>query len=389
MAERAPSRRPPALLRALARCALPLPLLALGLAPAAFGQESSGRGSVGDILAASPCAGRGVAPGTTLLYGVLRDAASGVPLPGGTAVLSRTGTAGDPEAAGGGGEGRSHRLEVSSDDRGIFWFCEAPTTDSVTLHASALGASGPRSTLRLTEGRLHRQDLEVRLGGGTGSVSGRLLDAGTGAPVDAAVVGLEGAERGTLTDSRGRFRISEVPAGVRGLAVEHVAYGEQTVTVEIQSQRTARVEVRLSPSPIALEPIAVTLEQRDRWLEDAGFYHRASRGLGQFVTPEEIEERHLRSFHQILENVQGLDVRPVCRGSHCFFYVGSTTGAGCVPTFYVDGRKVWRPRVMDLDAITSAHDVAAVEVYRGISQTPAEFYGMCGSVVIWTKRGGR
>lgn len=377
MTERAPPRPRQALLRALA-CAL-----ALLVVPApAPGQETAA-----DILASSPCAGRGSAPGTTLLYGVLRDAGSGVPLPGGKAILAwprsyEPDERGDPET-------RPGRLEVTSDDRGLFWFCEAPARDSLTLHAVALGETGPRRGLRLEEGRLHRQDLEVFLHARTGAVAGQLVDAGTEEPIEAATVRREGAESGALTDSRGRFRLTALPVGVQDLAVRHVAYGEQTVTVEVQAQRTARVEVRIAPSPIALEPIAVTLEQRDRWLEDTGFYQRASRGLGQFVTPEEIDQKHLRNFHQILENVQGLDMRPVCRGSHCFFYVGSSTSAGCVPTFYVDGRKVWRPRIMDLDAVTSAHDVAAVEVYRGISQTPAEFYGQCGSVVIWTKRASR
>ncbi len=66
----------------------------------------------------------------------------------------------------------------------------------------------------------------------------------------------------------------------------------------------------------------------------------------------------------------------------------TTTRTACTPTFYVDGRKMnLQTREVDLDAIASTQDLAAVEVYRGISQTPPEFYGLCGSIVIWTRRG--
>ena len=71
--------------------------------------------------------------------------------------------------------------------------------------------------------------------------------------------------------------------------------------------------------------------------------------------------------------------------------MAGSTQVGCIPVFYIDGQRISQltnPNgTIDLDMLVFGQDLAAVEVYRGIAQTPAQFYGRCGSVVIWTRRG--
>ncbi len=68
---------------------------------------------------------------------------------------------------------------------------------------------------------------------------------------------------------------------------------------------------------------------------------------------------------------------------------------GCVnANIYVDGMRVVRDNQAfreSIDNFVSPSEIAAMEVYRGPSEVPAEFGGSvggCGAIVIWT-RGGR
>jgi hypothetical protein len=168
-----------------------------------------------------------------------------------------------------------------------------------------------------------------------------------------------------------------------------VAYGEPNVEVTVSPGSTTHLEIRLAPVAIEMEPIAVTIAVRPQWLEGNGFYNRQESGLGQFVTPDDIEIQRSRRFSEILRNLPGVQLRRVCN-PHCVQIVSmtTTTRTRCWPTFYVDGRKMaFQTAEVDLDGIASTQDLAAVEVYRGISQTPPQFFGLCGSIVIWTRRG--
>jgi len=159
------------------------------------------------------------------------------------------------------------------------------------------------------------------------------------------------------------------------------------------------VEATLAPEPIALAPIAVRISTRPQWLETTGFYDRKERSLGQFVTPDDIARRSYARFSEVLRDVQGVDMTTVCT-PRCIQRVSmtSTTLPGCIPTFYVDGRRILvrpaptrqrnqPPGLLDLGAIATGSDLEAVEVYRSLAEMPAEFFGRCGSIVIWTKRG--
>lgn len=327
------------------------------------------------LLQSAPCSDVESVDGS-LVFGLLHEADSGIPLPGGRVVMSWAG-----------GGTANQRLEAAADVDGSYWFCDAPQGVEVTIRGTALGRSGPLERLRLSSGDRRRLDVGVFLTApAQGALAGRLVDAGDGSPIEGAAVTLPDMGIDAVTGRDGGFRLADIPAGSHSAEVRHVGYGEQEVSLEAAAHQTTFVEVRVSPVPIALEPMTVLVEVRPQWLEEAGFYERRDRGLGQFITPDDLERQHLKSFSQIIENVHGLRLVRVCT-PHCFYRVATTTSAGpCAPQFYVDGKKVWMPLLTDLNAIASAHDVAAVEVYRGASQIPAQFFGRCGSVVVWTWR---
>ncbi|MGH7540587.1 MAG: carboxypeptidase regulatory-like domain-containing protein [Gemmatimonadota bacterium] len=317
----------------------------------------------------------------SLVFGYVLDARTGTPLPGSVVHLSWKSLHGVADTT------LNHAQAETVD--GAYIFCDVPQRTQLTAWADALGRSGGRTGLWFTGGESERHDFVLSLAPAVGGLAGRLVDQQTGAPIEAAHIEVAAVDADALTDAGGRFRFTHMPGGTFEAAVRHVAYGRSTLSFVVEPGRTTHLEIRLSPEPIAVDPIEVTIDMRPQWLEQQGFYERAGRGFGEFVTPEAIRQNPWRRFSEVLRGVPGVHISNVCRPQCSQVIQMSTTGSACTPTFYVDGHKMTtvRERVVDLDALAPSGDLQAVEVYRGISQTPPQFYGLCGSIVIWTKRG--
>jgi hypothetical protein len=317
----------------------------------------------------------------SVLYGFVVDGQTATPLPGSKVRLSWFTVSGVSDST-------VHEAEADAAE-GAYIFCDVPQRTRLMAQADALGQLGQPAEFWFEGGELERRDLPLAFARARGGLAGRVVDATTGDPIRDAMIDIPNAEAQLLSDADGNFRLDDVVAGSFEATVHHVAYGDPTFQVNIQDRRTAFVELRLTPAPVAVEPIEVTIAYRPQWLETTGFYDRVASHLGEFVTPEEMETHRWRRFSEVLRNVPGVEITQVCT-PHCsqILRMSTTTQSRCIPTFYVDGRRMlFRERVIDLDAIAPGGDVEALEVYRGIAQTPPQFYGRCGSVVIWTRRG--
>lgn len=89
------------------------------------------------------------------------------------------------------------------------------------------------------------------------TVLGRLLDAGTAAPIAGATVELLGTTNSAVTDEEGGFRLAGVIPSVYDLQVRHLAYGTQTRELDVPPDLDMAVELRLSPRALELEAIDV------------------------------------------------------------------------------------------------------------------------------------
>ena len=140
----------------------------------------------------------------------------------------------------------------------------------------------------------------------------------------------------------------------------------------------------MAPEPVVLAPLGV--EVRASWLVDTGFYYRRSKDFGYFLTPERLRRRNVPSVLGVLKTVPGVRVGRLCQpgGRLCRQGVLMSRASGtCRTTYYMDGTEMTgnvAPRDINVQ------DLAAIEVYRGISETPPQFYGRCGSVVMWSRR---
>ncbi len=87
-----------------------------------------------------------------------------------------------------------------------------------------------------------------------GTISGRVIDATTNAPIPSAQVQLVGTARGGVTAEDGRFRIPSVRPGVYQVRVLRIGYQAGTQSVTVGNTQEITLEYSLTP-------VAVTLDQ--------------------------------------------------------------------------------------------------------------------------------
>jgi hypothetical protein len=216
-----------------------------------------------------------------------------------------------------------------------------------------------------------------------------------GPTVSAAFLRLEGPDQRTgVTDAAGVYRFERLPAGTYTLQAEHLGYGAVEVEVEVAGDdRTTRILVEMHREPIALEGIEVEVEgRRPTWGPLERVYERVEwqqrLGLGSFITREEIENRVAMRIEDLIRGrMAGVRVGPRGGISMTRSATYRSSDVSCRVQIYLDGVNVTGRG--GFEGI-SPNEVELIEVYRGLSQTPAEFGGYearCGVVAVWTRRG--
>lgn len=230
----------------------------------------------------------------------------------------------------------------------------------------------------------------VTTGANLSTLTGIVREGSSGQPVTAAVVVLRriaggpGKRLTTRTDDDGQFRFQGIPSGRYSLDTHHIGYGDRTDTLNVGVKVVMQLEVPVSTKAVELPPMEVTVRQG--WLAKTGFYNRKEAGFGKFLTPKDLAKRNAPRMTQVLRQVPGIEVFKLCGLLSCnqmIRFRQTNDFRRCEVTYFMDGREMHGS--VSVDNI-SPQDVAAVEVYRNISETPAEFYGRCGSIVIWSKR---
>ena len=134
-----------------------------------------------------------------------------------------------------------------------------------------------------------------------GAVAGRVLEAGSGAPLEMAAVELPELGVRAWTDGSGRFRFRGVEPGTWRVRVSRAGYADAAAEARLRDAEEAWVEVALTPAALALAPVRVVAEA-DPLAE------------GTTLAPGEIERSGARSAAELVERVPGVVVRATSPG---------------------------------------------------------------------------
>jgi hypothetical protein len=263
----------------------------------------------------------------------------------------------------------------------------------------------------------------VALGSASGAeaqtvVIGRVVDDVTEQAIAGARVKLlreSGALiRTTITNTDGFFRFELSNGGRHRLSADRIGYQEAVSPVfAVEGRHETSVEIRLATDAILLAPLEIVARrsaQENPTL--SGFYYRMERGLGYFISREDIARRGASHVADLLVAAPGVRVQRARRGGGWTVYMGRAMPAtgGCPTQVFIDGMLMNRrlasvtrdaggnPTSVDfvedvdfsIDELVSPTIIEGIEVYTGISGVPPEFLNAdsrCGVVVIWTRRG--
>ncbi|MFQ5703653.1 MAG: carboxypeptidase regulatory-like domain-containing protein [Gemmatimonadales bacterium] len=232
------------------------------------------------------------------------------------------------------------------------------------------------------------------------TIQGVVIDELSGRAVPSVAVLLfdtDGKLRaGRVSDSTGAYTITAPLPGKYSVRVERDGYAAlSTPPIELAASDNIELELRLSRKATELDPVTVTGKaERPAPGPLADFYRRKERGIGAFVTREDIEARGVPDFTDVLRNV-GHHVRIVSMPagvSQVFTVRFSGTGGAqeiCPPVVYYDGFKLGSIDEINPDQFFITSDIEGIEAYARLS-VPPEFQDRdsgCGVVVVWSKRG--
>ena len=104
-----------------------------------------------------------------------------------------------------------------------------------------------------------------------GTITGRVTEQGSGAPLSAAQVFVVGTTRGSVTGENGSYRILGVPAGTVQLRVRRLGYEPATQTVTVAPGATATADFTIGRAAATqLEQVVVTATGESQRLREQG-----------------------------------------------------------------------------------------------------------------------
>jgi TonB-dependent starch-binding outer membrane protein SusC len=230
----------------------------------------------------------------------------------------------------------------------------------------------------------------------TGTITGMVITQ-TGEPVSGAQVVIVGTQRGTLTNARGAFILTAVPAGEQQVRIVSLGYRTETQTVNVPADGTVSVEFRLAVSAIALDAVVVTGQATGA----------ARRELGTSVAAIDAQALELAPINNVSNLLQarapGVNILPgggkSGQGTRIVLRGASSVSQANEPLIYVDGVRMDRSATLGVETTTAGvswnglddlnpADIERVEIVRGASA--ATIYGTeaaAGVIQIFTRRG--
>ena len=236
----------------------------------------------------------------------------------------------------------------------------------------------------------------------TGTITGRVVDSTTSAPLSNAIVSVEGTARRALSRDDGTFTVVDVPAGAQRVRVRRIGYAEVAQQVSVSSGGASNVEFRLAPQAAALGEIVVTgygTQRREAISGSVSTIDAEAANVGVIANANQMLQGRVAGVHMTTNNGEpGAGAQIRVRG-------GTSISASNAPLYVVDGVPLQdadvvarAPSVGGIDAALSRsplntinpNDIESITVLKDASATA--IYGSRGAngvILIETKRGAR
>ena len=222
---------------------------------------------------------------------------------------------------------------------------------------------------------------QERVPTGQRQLVGVVRDAG-GAALEGVAVSIPGLS--ARTDARGAFALQTGNVDTVTIALRMVGFEPVDALLTARNGLWDTVLVQMEPTAQRLGGVKVTETLTRAALGLRNFEDRRARGIGTFITREEIVARGSSRLSDLLRPKRGVTV---IRGRVRFVAYTSGRSTMCQPDIWLDGT---RSQAMEVDELLPS-TVEAIELYPYLSTIPAEFQRVganttpCGTIVIWSR----
>jgi hypothetical protein len=224
-------------------------------------------------------------------------------------------------------------------------------------------------------------------GAQTATVRGVVVDSAR-TPIPEVAVAVVSAHQATRTDDKGRFRLGKLPTGEVEITIRRIGYEPASLRRTIPPTGVDSIMVVLAELPQVMDAIAVSSAERHRRQGIEEFYFRRAQGVaGVFFAREDFRDQRASTPSDLLRSTPGVRLVRASNGKGVRFQSSTTLrrGADCQPVVWLDGQAA---PGMELDDVP-LNDIEGIELYRGTSTTPGQFWragaSQCGAIVIWTR----
>lgn len=120
-------------------------------------------------------------------------------------------------------------------------------------------------------------------------ISGKIIDAKTGDPLQAASVFLSGTTFGCATDKEGNYKILNVPNGQYEIVVSMIGYASQKQTIWLKEKTVLVINAGLQPAEIEAGLVEIKAERPDEWYDNLEKFKKGILGVSSFADDCKIE----------------------------------------------------------------------------------------------------
>jgi hypothetical protein len=220
---------------------------------------------------------------------------------------------------------------------------------------------------------------------GTGGIKGTIRDS-LGNPVVGAQIAVGGTNLVAESDEAGEFVLAKAAPGETSIRVRRIGYRPDTTRVTVLAGQTVPVTITISRNTLELAPLVV-FGRRNVTGRLAGFYERLGRGMGHFLTREQIEKRNPMNMTDLFRLIPGARVENRSLGNTVVRF----RGARNPPLVWLDGTPLYAGE-FDLNSV-DPRSFEGIEIYSGPASVPAEFLGnrsissSGGTILLWSREG--